>query len=400
MLFRITRFPRPTPVFSGGGTASSLLISLLLFACSSDPEGAKPSTDAGSTGTAGNPPTSQPPIKLDSGVILDPPGNPQALCAIPKEAELVAPANLERHTVGSGTPESCTSSAFVAAVASGGYIDFDCGPDEVTITLEETAKVFNDKGPDIVIDGGKKIILNGDGKHRILYMNTCDEAQKWTTSHCNDQDHPRLSVQNITMINGHQAGESNEDGGGAIFARGGQLKIISSNFFNNSCEAVGQDVGGGAVRVFDQFEDREVFVVDSVFGGSEELGNHCSNGGALSSIGTSYTIINSSFSYNQATGNGANPKKAGTPGGGSGGAIYNDGNLFHLNICGTLVENNDAVEGGGAIFFVSNNRTGTLTMTNSIFSNNPSAGFETKDYPGMFILTDEPIVKENTTIEE
>jgi hypothetical protein len=37
-------------------------------------------------------------------------------------------------------------------------------------------------------------------------------------------------------------------------------------------------------------------------------------------------VINSVFSHNRAVGRGANPKKAGTPGGGSGGAIHDDGN--------------------------------------------------------------------------
>jgi hypothetical protein len=67
--------------------------------------------------------------------------------------------------------------------------------------------------------------------------------------------------------------------------------------------------------------------VNSTFGG-EELGNVCSNGGALSSIGVSYTVINSVFTHNEAIGYGANPQRSGTPGGGSGGAIYNDGNTL------------------------------------------------------------------------
>ena len=37
---------------------------------------------------------------------------------------------------------------------------------------------------------------------------------------------------------------------------------------------------------------------------------------------------------NSAIGNGANPAQGGTPGGGSGGVIYNDGNTFTL----TLIE--------------------------------------------------------------
>jgi hypothetical protein len=78
--------------------------------------------------------------------------------------------------VGDGTPASCTSAAVVSAVAAGGVITFDCGPDPVTITLEETAKIFNDSGPEIVIDGGGLVTLSG-GARRILYMNTCDKSR-------------------------------------------------------------------------------------------------------------------------------------------------------------------------------------------------------------------------------
>ena len=42
------------------------------------------------------------------------------------------------------------------------------------------------------------------------------------------------------------------------------------------------------------------------------------------------------------------------PGGGSGGAIYNDGDTYHLKVEGTIISGNHAREGGGAIFFVSN----------------------------------------------
>ena len=75
---------------------------------------------------------------------------------------------------------------------------FDCGPKPVTIKMAATAKVFNDK-PDVVIDGGGLVTLDGQGARRILYMNTCDPSLVWTTSHCQNQDHPTLTVQNIAL---------------------------------------------------------------------------------------------------------------------------------------------------------------------------------------------------------
>src|SRR5690606_23789253 len=107
-------------------------------------------------------------------------GNPDGECAIPAEARPEDTSSPD-HVVGQGTPESCTGDAVVDAVAQGGIITFDCGPDPVTITLSEPAKVRNDTGPKIVIDGGGLVTLSGGGTTRILYMNTCDEAQVWTT---------------------------------------------------------------------------------------------------------------------------------------------------------------------------------------------------------------------------
>ncbi|MFW5925963.1 MAG: hypothetical protein ACOCV4_07335 [Myxococcota bacterium] len=321
-----------------------------------------------------------------------PAGNPAGHCAVPAEAAPVDTSNPDT-VVGDGSPESCTGDAFVEAVAGGGVITFDCGPDPVTITLDRTAKVFNDTGPEIVIDGGGLVTLSGAGAVRILYMNTCDEAQTWTTSHCQNQDHPRLTVQNLTFVDGNAKGETSEDGspqgGGAIFVRGGRFKIINSRFFNNVCDDTGPDVGGAAVRVLSQHDGQPVYVVNSTFGGDGGYGNTCSNGGGLSSIGVSYTVLNSRFSHNAAVGHGANPAQPGTPGGGSGGAIYNDGNTFTLRLCGTRIEDNSAEEGGGAIFFVSNDRSGHLIIEDSTLRNNPSGGFETDGYPGIFVLAAE-----------
>jgi hypothetical protein len=325
------------------------------------------------------------------------PGNPDGSSEIPAEANEEDTSSPD-HVIGDGTPESCTSAAVVDAVAQGGVITFDCGDDPLTIKLEATAKIVNDTGPKIVIDGGDKITLSGEGARRILYMNTCDEAQKWTTSHCQDQDHPQLTVQNLTFVDGSAKGQG--DGGGAIFVRGGRFKLVNSKFFNNVCDDVGQDVGGGAVRVLSQFEGKPVYVVNSTFGGSDEAhGNVCSNGGALSSIGVSWTVVNSWFENNRAIGNGANPKKEGTPGGGSGGAIYNDGTEMTLSLLGTTIENNRANEGGGAIFFVSNDRTGSLVITDSTLRENPSDGFETQGFPGIFVLADGDPEVTNSTIE-
>ena len=325
-------------------------------------------------------PTTSPPAALP-GV-----GNPDGTAEVPAEARAVDTSRPDR-VIGDGTAASCTSAAVVDAVAAGGIITFDCGPEPVTITMDATAKVRNDTGPEIVLDGGGKVTLSGGGRRRILYMNTCDEAQVFTTSHCQDQDHPRLTVQNLTFVDGDATGEAAEGGGGgAIFVRGGRVKIVSSRFLRNRCDPTGPDVGGAAVRVLSQSQGLPVYVVSSTFGGAPGQGGSCSNGGALSSIGVSWQVLNSVISHNEATGTGANPARGGTRGGGSGAAIYTDGNLFTVRVAGTRIEDNHANEGGGAIFFVSNDRTGSLTIEGSTLRRNPSDGFETEGFPGIFFL--------------
>ena len=321
-------------------------------------------------------------IKVKTKGIVPPSGG---FCEVPRDAK-EEDVSLSDNVVGNGTASSCTSEAVVTAVAKGGIITFNCGDAPIEITMQETAKIFNNTGPKIVIDGGDKVTLNGNGKRRILYMNTCDQNQVWTTPHCQNQDHPQLTVQNIKFVNANSKAETEFDGGGAIWVRGGRFKMINTSFENNVCADTGPDLGGGAVRVLSQYQGLPVYITNSVFGGAFDKGNVCSNGGALSSIGVSFSIYNSVFSYNKAIGNGANPAQTGTLGGGSGGVIYNDGNKFDLQICGTTINDNTANEGGSAIFFVSNDRTGTLTIEKSDLLNNVKGEFETAGYPGIFYL--------------
>jgi predicted outer membrane repeat protein len=285
------------------------------------------------------------------------------------------------HVVGDGHPSSCTSRAVVAAVAAGGVITFSCGPKPVTIVMRATAKVRNTSA-EVVLDGGGRVTLSGAGRRRILYLDTCDPAQVWTTPHCQNQAEPRLTVENITLRDGNSTGQLFDGGGGgAIFDRGGQLRVLNTRFLDNRCDPTGPDLGGAAIRALSQYNNRAVYVWHSTFEGGV-----CSNGGALSSIGVSWVVRDSVFIHNRAIGHGANPAGAGTPGGGSGGAIYTDGDLYTVRVQNCLVESNSAKEGGGALFFVSDNLTGRLWIQHSRLHHNPNAGFHTAGYPGIFFL--------------
>ena len=333
-------------------------------------------------GTAGGP-AAQTVAAQVSVARLPQAGNPNGHAYVPPAGRAVSTGHPTR-VVGRGTAASCTSRAVVRAVARGGLITFNCGPKPVTITMTATAKVVN-TSQQVVLNGGGKVTLTGAGKRRILYMNTCDKHQKWTTSHCQDQATPRLTIENLTFTRGNASGHSIGNGsGGAVYAQGGQLKVVNSRFINNRCYRVGPDLGGAAIRALMQYRNRPVYVTHSTF-----TGGVCSNGSALSSIGVSWTVLNSLFAHNRATGFGANPQQPGTPGGGSGGAIYNDGDNYSLIIRGTVMRFNHAREGGGAIFYVCDGDCGHayVRIFRSTLHDNPSAGFSTAGYPGIFYHT-------------
>jgi hypothetical protein len=325
-----------------------------------------------------------------------PAGNPDGTSPVPAAARLEDVSHPD-HVIGTGTPGSCTPEALIDAVAQGGTIIFNGGTEPFIITLDQPAKIFNDADPDVVIDGAGLVTLSGGGSTRILYMNTCDENQHWTTSHCQNQDHPMLTIQNLTFIDGNAKNETEFDGGGAIWVRGGRFKAINCRFFNNVCAAEGPDVGGGAIRVFSQFENQPVYLVNCTFGGAEGYGNVGANGGAISSIGVSWTIINCLFSHNRAIGNGGNPAQNNTPGGGSGGAIYNDGNTMTLSIAGTIIEYNQVNAFGSAIFFVTNDHSGDIKIDNSIIHRNIGGSWHI--LPGIAMHEDTKREISNSTIE-
>ncbi len=56
-------------------------------------------------------------------------------------------------------------------------------------------------------------------------------------------------------------------------------------------------------------------------------------------------------------------------------------------MCGSTLTENTANEGGGSIFFVSNDLSGTLRIDRSFLSNNPNFSFE--NVPVIFVLAGE-----------
>lgn len=317
-------------------------------------------------------------------------GNPNGHVTVPKAGRAVDTSR-PNHVIGNGKPASCTSAAVIKAVAAGGIIRFNCGKKPVTIKMNAAASVPKTRHL-VVLDGSGLVTLSGQGKHRILYSDTC--AGTWSTNDCVNQPYPQIVVQNLTFTGGyakaHQAMCTDNTpkcwyggvtGGGAIYVEGGQFKAVNSRFVSNACYSFGPDLGGGAIRALAQYQGRPVYITSDTF-----TGGRCSNGAALSSIKVQWDVYNSVFTGNKALGWGANPAGAGTPGGGSGGAIYTDGDDYSLLIAGTIMKSNSAREGGGAIFFVVDDGPGTLNINYSTLKGNPSAEFQ--DAPGIFDSVD------------
>jgi hypothetical protein len=306
-----------------------------------------------------------------------PNGNPNGHCAVPA-AGLAADVSSPTTVVGTGSATSCTASAVVAAVAGGGVVTFNCGPDPVTITVPEL-KIFNDGGlgdGSVTIDGGGLVTLSGGGANRILYQNTCDESLHFTSSRCDLQTTPHLIVQNIAFADGHTPGDATAFGGGAIYVSGGTFKAFNIRVTNSNQSTSHDDWAGGAIYTVEQ--SQPVYIVNSTFDG-----NSASSGGALGSIGTWWSIYNSVFTNNHTL----------TTGGQVGGAIYNDGNSYTLAICGSDFENNSAVSlGSGSIFQVVDDLKGALVIDQSTFTGNSNTGsVQSSSHPSIYVqATDVP----------
>ena len=368
--------------------APSLVVMLPLVigsgACSgsSSNGGASSDSDGGGGGGGGGAGTGT----GDGGSSVVPPSsnaNPNGHCNAPS-GSLAEDVSSPTTVVGTGTAASCTGQAVVAAVAAGGVVTFDCGADPITIVVPEI-QIINDGGKtkdgSVIIDGGGKVTLSGGGQNRILYQNTCDQTLHYTTPHCQNQPAPHLVLQNIGFTAASAQATKDILGGGAVYVGGGTVKLYNVRFAGNTQPNLEQDYAGGALYTFNQ-ATQPVTIVGSTFDN-----NSGSSGGALGSIATSYTIVNSIFSNNKTLGNGQNPAQQGTPGGGLGGAIYNDGNGYTLAICGTSFVNNTAADlGSGSIFQVVDDLKGRLVIDQSTFMGNSNTGsVQSKDHPSIYV---------------
>jgi hypothetical protein len=247
------------------------------------------------------------------------------------------------------------------------------------VTIAVTATIHLPTDRNTVIDGANRITLDGGNAVQILRFDHQDFM-------VNDNG---LTLQHISLNNGKTTptaaipaapapcSQGFDDGeGGALYVRDGILRIIDVVFDHNQAALLGPDTGGGGLYVTGS---KPAFIVDSTF-----RNNSAANGGGLGSLFAELNIYNCFFEGNTATGNGANnddQSKCSVQNngqyeigsGGNGGAIYNDGaSGTNVTVCGTQIVDNAAGTGGfgGAIFYTSNDFSGTLTITDSTITGN------------------------------
>jgi cysteine-rich repeat protein len=242
------------------------------------------------------------------------------------------------HVVGTGTSESCTETAFEAALSERS-VSFNCGPAPVTITVTSEKAIT----ADTAIDGGGRVTLSGGGAVRIL---TVDASAA-------------VDVRNLTLADG----SGNYGGLGGGIYNSGTLTLTNCTLSNNSAETGGGIFNSGVLTLTNCTLNG-----NSARGGSGGFGDG-SGGGIYNSGGYSnevgrLTLTNCTLSGNSAVG--------------EGGGIANGVGVVTLT-------NSTLSENGGAISnlcaprpcdYCSYCQSGPVTLTNTIIAESagPSCG--------------------------
>jgi Zn-dependent metalloprotease len=304
----------------------------------------------------------------------------------------------EAGVVGTGTPESCTEEALNSALADGGAVTFNCGPNPATITLSAQKTI----GADTTIDGGGNVILSAHGSRHFV-VNTGAS----------------LTVSNITLRDGFANGDGGSifnsgtvvisntlltnnqavNGSGGAIVSYGMLTILQSTFEDNA------GANGGAV--YPRWDGAYTFVDHSIFRRNGATSATDGWGGAiLLWDGAQLAIQDSLFEENSATSGGAIfnfPRSsivmtrtivsANTAQYGAG--IYNQ--RAALTIGDSTLRGNVATRFGGGI----DNRGGNVAISNSVLRNNSVNYLEgtggavnnvyDSDFAGVLTMTDSTV---------
>jgi len=231
----------------------------------------------------------------------------------------------------------------IADSASGGTIGFDLSLAGQTITL--TSRLIIDKG--LIIDGSglpSRVSISGNNNVSVMLVG------------------PGITVtiKSLIIRNGKAIN------GGGIYNNGGTINVIDSLFTANNAISDPYVVGngeGGAIY------SQGILTLTNITFDS----NTASRGGALSCMGGTIVVTNSTYVLNNAL----------SDVGGDGGAIYEN---CHLTILNSTFAANTAAHYGGAL--LSDNDINPVEVTNSTFYANTAlsgSGGGIANYGGLVI---------------
>jgi hypothetical protein len=208
----------------------------------------------------------------------------------------------------------------------------------------------------VILDGSGVITLSGNTLYKILQLN--DRAQLWVQNMKFEKARTDKTGAAIENINDGVTGSTLR-----------QVTLINCSFDDCKTTSTGPDIGGGAVRFWNGQHTR--------ISGCTFTNCSGSNGGAVNSLGTQLTIINSTFTNNSAFGTGGGSDQGPTGQGGIGGAVYvdnvsNSGSLmWQLSITGCTFDSNHANDHAGAVFgFTDPAKSSTSIVDRCTFKSN------------------------------
>lgn len=170
--------------------------------------------------------------------------------------------------IGDGTPVNCTSQALQAALAVGGEITFNCGPDPLTLYVDEMTVATA-----ATVDGGGLITLSGEEERRPFLVNTGAS----------------LTLRNIVVADGRA-----DSPGGAVWNQG-TLLIQNSTLKNN--QTLSSYAGGALANDYSSHMTIENSVIED---------NRATDAGAIytrSALTITGSTIRNNTAHNEAGGN-------------------------------------------------------------------------------------------------
>ena len=248
------------------------------------------------------------------------------------------PATPQDATIGNGTAASCqtqeAANALSNAVATGGTIDFNCGPGVATINSNTNAT-----DQTVVINGNGKIALSGENARQLFFVfgtgNVTLNDLILIDGDFGSGGAIYVDAQaSITINGGFLTSNHASTNGGGIYNQGTltiQGTTLGSNSTNGNGGAIYND--GGIVTVHDAYF----------------INNQAISGGAITQVSGSLTVDTSAFRSHTVSDIGA--------------GMLIQGGTAHLE--NVTFSNNQADQGGGIY-----KSSGILTMTNLTFNEN------------------------------